>query len=122
VILADTSVWVQHLRVRDSSLDRLLQADGVAMHPFVLGEIALGYLNPRHDVLNFLRRLPAAEVAENKEVVEFIDRYQLFGTGLGYVDVHLLTGAALSFCAVWTRDKRLCAVAEKLGIAARGLN
>jgi len=92
------------------------------MHPFVLGEVALGHLNPRKAILDMLRRLPSAERAEDEEVVEFIDRYQLFGTGLGYVDVHLLTGAALSFCAIWSRDKRLRAVAETLGIAAKGLN
>jgi hypothetical protein len=103
-------------------MDRLLRADSVLMHPFVLGEIALGYLHPRQAVLDGLRLLPAAEVAENDEVLEFVDRYQLFGAGLGYVDVHLLTGAALSFCGIWTRDKRLQAIAEKLGIAAKGLN
>jgi hypothetical protein len=92
------------------------------MHPFVLGEIALGYLHPRKTVLAVLRRLPVCEVAENEEAVEFIERYQLFGTGLGYVDVHLLVGAALSFCAIWTRDKRLRTIAEALGIAVKGLN
>ncbi len=92
------------------------------MHPFVLGELALGHLRPRKGILDTLRHLPPAERAEDEEVVEFVDRYQLFGTGLGYVDVHLLTGAALSFCGIWTRDKRLRAFAEKLGIAAKGLN
>ena len=122
MIVADTSVWVDHLRANDSDMDRLLLAAEVTMHPFVLGEIALGYLHPRKTVLDVLRRLPQCEVAEVDEVVEFIDRYQLFGTGLGYVDVHLLVGTALSFCGFWTRDRRLRAIAERLGIAAKGLN
>lgn len=91
------------------------------MHPFVLGEIALGYLDPRADILEMLQSLPKAEVADDSEVLQFIDQYQLFGTGVGYVDTHLLTAAMLTFSALWTRDKRLQAVAERLGIAASGL-
>jgi hypothetical protein len=102
-------------------MDRLLLADEVAMHPFVLGEIALGYLSPRKAMLEVLARVPRADVAEYEEVMEFIERYRLFGTGLGYVDVHLIASAALSLCALWTRDRRLRAVAERLGIAAKGL-
>jgi hypothetical protein len=101
-------------------MDRLLLADEVAMHPFVLGEIALGYLSPRKTMLSFLSRVPRADVAEYDEVAGFVETYQLFGTGLGYVDVHLIASSALSLCALWTRDRRLRAVAERLGIAAKG--
>jgi predicted nucleic acid-binding protein len=122
MIIADTSVWIDHLRAGDGSMNRLLQSGQVAMHPFVLGEVSLGHLDPRAGILGMLQSLPASEMAENGEVLEFIDRYRLFGTGLGFVDVHLLTATALTFCALWTRDKRLRATAERLGIAAKGLN
>ena len=103
-------------------MDRLLRDDGIVMHPFVLGEVALGHLRPRAAIMEMLRKLPQAEMAGDDEVVQFIERYELFGTGLGYVDVHLLTGTALTFCALWTRDKRLHAIAKDLGIAAKGLS
>lgn len=122
MILADTSVWVDHLRAGDRTMDGLLRGGQVAMHPFVLGEVALGHLSPRAGILGMLQSLPSAELAENDEVLQFVDRYQLFATGLGYVDVHLLTAAALSFSSLWTRDKRLRTAAEKLGVAAKGLN
>ena len=103
-------------------MDRLLQGDQIAMHPFVLGEIALGHLRPRAGMLEMLRKIPQAEMASDGEVREFIERYELFGTGLGYIDVHLITGAALSLCAIWTRDKRLQTIARDLGLSAKGLN
>lgn len=103
-------------------MERMLDQDNVVMHPFVLGEIALGHLNPRGEILDNLRRLPFAEAAEHEEVLDFIDRYRLFGTGLSYVDVHLLTAAALTFCSVWTRDRRFRTAAEALGLWAKGLD
>ena len=73
------------------------------------------------DILEMLRSLPRSEVADGSEVAQFIDRYRLFGTGVGYIDAHLLTSAMLTFSPLWTRDKRLHSLADKLGIAARGL-
>ena len=70
MILADTSVWIDHLRAGDPAMDRLLGAGDISMHPFVLGEIALGHLRPRQTVLGALRSLPCAEVAEHEEVIE----------------------------------------------------
>ena len=121
MILADSSVWFDHLRSGNPAMDRLLKSGQVAMHPFVLGEVALGHLRPRDAILEMLQSLPFTEVAENGEVLQFIERYRMFGTGLGYVDVHLLTSAALTFCGLWTRDKRLRGTAQKLGIVAKGL-
>ncbi len=102
-------------------MERLLDGGEVVLHPFVIGELSLGYLDPRSAILNMLRRLPQADVATNDEALQFIDRYALFGTGIGYVDAHLLTSTVLTFSAFWTRDKRLRSIAEKLGISANGL-
>ena len=86
------------------------------MHPFVVGEIACGSLNDRSSILELLRDLPAAVVAEGEEVLGFIERHGLHGKGIGYVDVHLLASALLTKKAsLWTRDKRLQAAAAQLG-------
>jgi predicted nucleic acid-binding protein len=115
MILVDTSVWVDHLRAGDASLADLLDRGAVAMHPFVLGEIACGSLAQRAATLDLLHDLPSAVVADAGEVLGFIDRHRLHGRGLGYVDVHLLASVALtSGATLWTRDKRLRAAADAL--------
>ena len=117
MILVDTSVWVHHLRFGDKTLFALLHSADVLGHPFVLGELALGNLRQHSLVLRSLKDLPQASLATNTEVLQFIDRQKLFGTGIGYVDVHLLASVVLTAGAtLWTRDKRLQITAEKLGM------
>lgn len=118
MILVDTSVWVDHLRIGDAQLVHLLERANVIMHPFVVGEIACGSLRDRMSILELLQDLPAAAVAEGEEVLGFIERHVLHGKGIGYVDAHLLASVALTEGAtLWTRDKKLRAVAAALGCA-----
>jgi predicted nucleic acid-binding protein len=117
VILADTSVWVDHLRAGDKALVALLDAGMVLAHPFVIGELALGNLRQREIVLKALADLPHASVATDVEVLHFIERRALFGRGIGYVDAHLLAAIQLTAGAeLWTNDKRLHGVAVHLGL------
>jgi len=119
MILVDSSVWIDHLRTGDQRLFDLLAAEEVLGHPFITGEIALGHLSHRDDVLNDLRDLPQAEVASEEEVLSLIDRQSLFGRGIGYVDAHLLAAVRLTADAkLWTRDRRFQTVAAELGLAA----
>jgi predicted nucleic acid-binding protein len=118
VILVDTSVWVDHLREGNKSLSDLLDAGKVLSHPFVIGELALGHLLQRDLVLSALWDLAQTEVATPREVLHFVKRQRLFGLGIGYVDVHLLAAVSLTAgTRLWTRDRRLQRVAEKLGLA-----
>jgi predicted nucleic acid-binding protein len=119
MILADTSVWIDHLRASDGSLIGQLEAGRVVMHPFVIGELALGNLRHREVVLGLLAELPSVSVALDPEVLHFIDGHELAGRGIGYVDAHLLASVRLTpGCVLWTRDRRLHAVAAGLGLAA----
>lgn len=118
MILVDTSVWVDHLRRGDARLAELLGRGAVVIHPFVVGEIACGSLADRSAILELLQDLPTAVVADNDEALGFIERHGLHGKGIGYVDLHLLASVALTDGAgLWTRDKRLRAVANDLGCA-----
>jgi predicted nucleic acid-binding protein len=118
VILVDTSVWVAHLRVADKALAALLGAGAVLVHPFVIGELALGNLHQRELVLNALSDLPRASIASDDEVLRFIGHHALFGRGVGYVDAHLLASVKLTAgSALWTNDKKLHGVAEQLRLA-----
>jgi predicted nucleic acid-binding protein len=119
VILVDTSVWVEHLRRGDERLSTLLERELVLAHPHVIGELSLGQPRQR-DALSNLRDIPSANVASDDEVLHFIEHETLFGSGIGYVDAHLLAATRLTPGATfWTRDRRLLAAAEKLGMAAR---
>jgi predicted nucleic acid-binding protein len=116
VILVDTSVWVQHLRVGEAHLAAALDQGLVLSHPWVIGELALGQLHHRAEVLGLLHRLPQAPVATAGELLELIARHRLQGTGIGYVDAQLLAATLLAPRArLWSLDKRLRAVATRLG-------
>jgi predicted nucleic acid-binding protein len=119
VILVDTSVWVDHLRAGDRTLVRLLENSQVLVHPFVIGELALGNVRQRANLRAELQNLPQAPVASDQEVLRFIELHELFGLGIGYVDAHLLAAVRLSAgSSFWTRDKRLLAIAVHLGTAS----
>lgn len=119
MILVDTSVWVDYLREGDRNLAHLLEEGQVLVHPFVTGELALGNLRQRSNLLAGLQKLPQANVASGHEVLQFIERHELFGLGIGYVDVHLLAAIRLTpGTSLWTRDKRLLTVAIHLGMAS----
>ena len=118
MILVDTSVWVDHLRRGDPGLVDLLERSAVVMHPFVAGEIACGSLRDRKALLELLQDLPAAVVATDDEVMQFIERQALYGEGIEYVDVHLLASVALTGSTrLWTRDQKLRQAAAALGCA-----
>ena len=118
MILVDTSVWVDHLRVGSERLIALLNGSEVLGHPFVMGELALCNLRGRDIFLSALGALPQVVVASDDEVLHLIDRQTLLGRGIGYVDAHLLAAARLTGTRLWTRDRRLQAVATQSGLAA----
>lgn len=118
MILADTSVWIKHLRANEPALARLLDARQILVHPFVVGELALGGLENRRLILGELLALPQAMVASDAEVLHFIDRNALAGQGIGYIDAHLLASTRLTGGAtLWTLDQQLSRCAHRLGLA-----
>ncbi len=118
MVLVDTSVWIDHLRNNEPQLVRLLTQNNVLSHPFVRGELALGNLRQREVILTALDNLPQAPVAFTDEVNFFIEKHSLFGLGIGLIDAHLLASTQLSGnTRLWTRDKRLLAVAMRLNLA-----
>ena len=117
MILADTSVWIDYFREGLSELAELLRRSVVVMHPFVVGELACGNFSNRDATLELLQQLRSVTVAEHDEVLSFIRARKLHGRGIGYVDAHLLAAAAIERCQLWTKDKRLHAMAATLGVA-----
>lgn len=118
-IIADSSIWIDHLNKGNPELSAQLKRRRIALHPMIIAEIALGSLANRRLVLEELHALPQAKPASHSEVLAMIEWLELFGSGIGYVDAHLLAAARqLQDGRLWTRDKRLHAQAERLGIAA----
>jgi predicted nucleic acid-binding protein len=114
MILADTSIWVDHFRQGNDELQRSLRDGSILMHPFVLGEIACGNLKRRTEALSDLMQLPSSTCAEHGEVLAFVEHEHLFGTGLSWIDAHLLASARLSGCQLWTLDVPLQRAATRL--------
>ena len=118
MILADTAIWVDHLNRGDARMAALLEADEIVLHPHVLGEIALGSLRNRAEILGDLAAMPFVMVAEEDEVLALVEQRRLFGSGIGLVDAHLLASTLLTpETKLWTRDRRLREAAERLGVA-----
>lgn len=120
MILADTSVWIDHFRMGNARLSDLLNEGAVLCHPFVIGELACGNLRKRDEILSLLAALPEAPAALHGEVLGFVAQHGLNGRGLGWIDAHLLASAMLSKCRLWTLDKQLERAARKLGVSGSG--
>jgi predicted nucleic acid-binding protein len=119
MILADTSVWVDHFRKRDTELYQQLRRNTISIHPFVVMELVLGNLPDRKKTIPSLDRLPVVQVAQASEVRGMIEAHSLFGRGIGFVDAHLIAASFITAHTVlWTRDKHLRKIAETLGLAA----
>jgi predicted nucleic acid-binding protein len=116
MVLADTSIWIEHFRHREPALADRLSKGLVLMHPFVSGQLACGNLKDRAAILSDLQALPSARLASNAEVLRFIEDRRLWGRGFGWIDAHLLASALLSNCRFWTSDTRLAKAAAELGL------
>lgn len=114
MMLIDTSVWIDHLRNDNSSLAELLINEEVYIHPFIIGELACGFLKNKQEILRLLHDLPFITPASDQEVLFFIEKNKLMGQGLGYVDLHLLASTHLNKTTIWTLDKKLISISKKL--------
>lgn len=119
MILADTSIWIDHLRGSKSEMQKLLGAGQIVMHPFVVGEIALGSLKHREKTFALMESLWQVKVAQLDEVRHMIEAHSLYSKGLGLTDAHLIASCLLTpGTQLWTRDTALDRSAKSLGIDA----
>jgi len=118
LVLVDTSIWITHLRNADHDLQALLSDGRVCVHPMIVGELRLGRLRERTRFLRLLEALPAARSATDEEVGALVDRHNLSGSGIGWIDAHLLAAALITpGTRLWTRDRALATVTTTLGCA-----
>ena len=119
MILADTTVWIEHFRSENKVMRRLLDRGAIAIHPFIVAELALGSLRDRLRTLAWLDFLPRVRVAQISEVREMIEIRSLYSRGIGLTDAHLIASCLIDPpTQLWTNDKRLSNAAESLAVGA----
>lgn len=119
MILADTSVWIDHLRAGNKEMREHLNQGRIVIHPFIIAELALGSLRGRTRTLALLDLLPQVQMAQLSEVRLTIEARRLYNLGIGLIDAHLIASVFLNpSTLLWTKDKRLRKTAEALGIHA----
>ena len=118
MILIDTSWWIEYFNKGHPIVHSLIEERNAAIHDLVIGELAVGDLRNRTDTLHRLGRIKRASHVPDQEVLQLIEKQDLWGLGLAYIDVHLLASALITpDCQLWSRDKRLLEQANRLGIA-----
>jgi predicted nucleic acid-binding protein len=119
LILADTSVWIDHFRSGNDDLRQALNKGQIVIHPWVIAELALGSLRGRTKMLAILDLLPQVRVAQLSELRLMIETRRLYSLGIGLTDAHLIASIFITPPTVlWTRDKQLRKIAETFGIHA----
>lgn len=117
MVVVDTSVWVEHFKSGANKLEKLLNEGEVAIHPFIIGELACGGLTNRKQILSLLQSLPTLTVIDFNEYLHFVNRHRLMGKGIGFIDIHLLASAYLESNFLWTIDKKLNVIAKKMKLS-----
>ncbi len=120
MVLVDTSVWIRFLANRQpyaAGLSILLDAEEVAAHEMVYGELLVGDRGGRPKLLADYQHMHYAITVPHREVVIFVRSRSLNGRGLGWIDVHLLASAIVERMALWTADERVALVAQEVGVA-----
>ena len=113
MILADTSIWIDHLRSGNKEMRTLLNQGQIVIHPFITAELALGSLRDRTKMLALLDLLPRLQMAQLSEVRLMIEARRLYNLGIGLTDAHLIASVFLNpSTLLWTRDKRLRKAAD----------
>ena len=120
MILADTTVWIDHFRATDPNIERLVDRLELYMHPFVIGELAMGSIADRQRAISAWREFPMAKVLRHEDLLALVEQHRLYSRGIGYTDANLLASVlTTSGMQLWTRDKRLFGLASEMGVAAR---
>jgi predicted nucleic acid-binding protein len=114
VTLVDTSIWIDHLQKGNRQLEKLLNENDVLIHPFIIGELSLGIIKNREEILGLLNALPLVTVANHGEVLALIEANELIETGIGWVDAHLLASMRISNANMLTTDKAMLNAMQKL--------
>ncbi len=114
MVPVDISVWINHLNKKDTKLIKLLEKGKVTTHSFIIGELSCGNIKNRTEILALLQNLPRISLLTLEEYLVFVEKNNLMGKGLGFVDIHLLGSSMLTGSKLFTYDKKLAEAADSL--------
>ena len=118
MILVDTSVWIRHSQHPNRVLSEYLETPKILMHPMVLGELACGMFSHRDQRFHVWRALPRVPQHDHDEVIDWIESERLMGSGIGFIDAHLLYSTLRRpRTRLWTHDKNLGRLAVDFDVA-----
>jgi predicted nucleic acid-binding protein len=117
LVLIDTSVWIVHFARRDAALSARIPSPRSRVHEFIVGELVLGTIPRGHPAADELIAAPKLPTLEHEEVLRFAELHRLQGSGIGWVDAHLLASALVSSASVWTMDRSMARAAHRVGIS-----
>lgn len=112
--LVDTSVWISHFKKADDKLIALLKNDEVVVHPFIIQELYLGKPPGKEFIFDRLQKLPNVTIIDKDSFVGFVDEFSIVGKGVGALDTHLLASAYINGCKLYTYDKKLKTMADRI--------
>lgn len=110
MILIDTSVWVDYFKGKPhlGHLSTLINENRIVSHPWILGELTMGNLEPKRDeALRGIQALRSLKVYDVPELLDFVETEKLYGKGLALIDIQLLYASIQEDCLLWTIDKIL---------------
>lgn len=119
-VVVDTNVWVHHWKDHNQLLVDMLADREIWTHPIVIGELSMGNLKNRNQILWHLTRFGRPQLATDSEVRQMVEAKRLWGRGLGWNDVKILASVVIGDCWLWTGDRRLREAAEEFGVAWSG--
>jgi predicted nucleic acid-binding protein len=114
MVIVDTSVWINHFRRGNAALTSLLNDGKVVIHEFIIGELACSNFKQYEQIIKLLMNLHRTKKVTIEEYLLFIEKNKLNGTGIGFVDIHLLASSKLSGYPLFTYDKKLSNAAKVL--------
>jgi predicted nucleic acid-binding protein len=109
-ILIDTNIWINHFKARHESVIKVLRNEEILIHPLILGELHLGIFNNRVErfkILELLTQIETLSMESNEIVFNFINKNNLYGKKIGFIDSHLLYSCLTNKIKLWTNDKNL---------------
>lgn len=116
VVLADSSIWIDHFRDPQDLLWQMIGRGELWTHPHVICELALGSVPDRKRFIAFLVSLPRFGEFDQMALIDYVQSSELHGKGVGMVDASLLMSCAENNAKLWTRDKRLLEQAARLNL------
>ncbi|MEI8037060.1 MAG: type II toxin-antitoxin system VapC family toxin [Verrucomicrobiota bacterium] len=119
-VVVDTCVWVRHFRQRNARLLYLLEEGEVLCHPLVVGELAMGSLMGRAQMLWSLSKLGHPPLATAAETHQMVEARRLWGRGIQWNDAQILASVVIGGVKLWTVDQKLLEIAGEMDVAWSG--